>query len=88
MNVTCTRCGAKVPIETDTSTVRCPFCESALSVETDRTVMHHYMGPQIKIEDLNPVLQRKLSYLEIRDRAAAGWRCRKHDLRGVEFRRR
>jgi hypothetical protein len=67
MNIKCTQCGAKVPIETDTSTIRCPFCETALYVETDRTVMHYYMDPQVQAADLGPVIQRKLSYLEIKD---------------------
>jgi len=67
MDIKCTQCGAKVPIETDTSTIRCPFCETALYVETDRTVKHYYMDPQVQATELNPVIQRKLSYMEIKD---------------------
>jgi hypothetical protein len=66
MDITCTQCGAKVPIEHDTEFLRCPYCETALYVETDRTVKHFLMPATVAEKDLVPVLRRKLAYLEIK----------------------
>ncbi len=67
MDIKCTQCGAKVPIEEDSDFIRCPYCETALYVETDRTIKHYYMVAQKPDSDLGPVIQRKISYMEIKD---------------------
>lgn len=72
MDIKCTQCGAKVPIEQDTGFIRCPYCETSLYVDTDRTVKHFSMSPQIRPADLAPVIQRKLSYMEIKDPVKVG----------------
>ncbi len=72
MDVKCTQCGAKVPIEEDTSFIRCPYCETALYVETDRTVKHYYMQSHVEPNDVTPQIQRKLSYQEIKDEISLG----------------
>jgi hypothetical protein len=65
MDITCTQCGAQVPIEHDSAFLRCPYCETALYVETDRTVKHFMMTATVTEKDLVPVLQRKLASFEI-----------------------
>jgi hypothetical protein len=65
MDITCTQCGAKVPIEHDSAFLRCPYCETALYVETDRTVKHFQMTAAVGEKDIVPLLQRKLAGFEI-----------------------
>ncbi|HUT54869.1 MAG TPA: hypothetical protein VM658_15870 [bacterium] len=72
MDIKCTQCGAKVPIETDTRFVRCPYCETALYVDADQTVRHYYFSPQAALNDLQPMISRKLSYMEIKDPVEVG----------------
>ena len=72
MNIKCTQCGAKVPIEKDSDFIRCPYCETALYVDTERTVKHHYMAAQAQTKDLGPMVARKLSYLEVVDPVTVG----------------
>jgi hypothetical protein len=67
MDIKCTQCGAKVPIETETTFIRCPYCETALYVDADQTVKHYYLPPQASLQDLGPMIGRKLSYMEIKD---------------------
>jgi len=64
MDLKCTQCGGQTPSSEDTSFVRCPFCETALCLETDRTVSHQYppasvpndLGPRLKLRFLIPSL--------------------------------
>ncbi|MFO8058632.1 MAG: hypothetical protein R6V10_15205 [bacterium] len=65
MEINCTQCGAGVPIEEDSEFVRCPYCETALYVDTDRTLKHYYFVPQVAEKDLPYNLGRKLAYMEI-----------------------
>lgn len=67
MQIKCTQCGGAVPIEEESDFLRCPFCNTALYVETDRTVRHYAMDPQVSAADLAPIIQRKLAHLEIPD---------------------
>jgi len=70
MQIKCTQCGGDVPIEEDAGFIRCPYCETALYVDTDRTVLHYYMAAQAAAQDIGPTIQRKLSYMEINDPVA------------------
>lgn len=70
MEIKCTQCGGDVPIEEDAGFIRCPFCETALYVETDRTVLHYYMSVQVAVDDIGLTIARKLSYMEIKDPVA------------------
>jgi len=65
MQINCTQCGAGVPIEEDSEFVRCPYCETALYVDTDRTLKHFYFVPQVTRRDLHLNIRRKLAYMEI-----------------------
>lgn len=67
MNIKCSQCGAQVPIEKDSDFIRCPYCETALYVDTDRTVMHYQLDSPLTQQDLAPLIQRQLAYLEIND---------------------
>jgi hypothetical protein len=67
MEIKCTQCGGSVPIEYDTVFVRCPFCETALYVDTNQTVKHYIMLVQSGEGDIAPIIQRELSYMEIKD---------------------
>lgn len=69
MDINCTQCGGKVPIQEDTSFVRCPFCETALYVETDRTVSHQYLAASVAEKDLGMYLQRRLARFEVEEQA-------------------
>lgn len=55
-----------MPIEHDTGFINCPFCDTALYLDTDRTVKHFYLDFQVSSKDLAPVIQRKLSYMEVK----------------------
>jgi len=68
MEINCTQCGAGIPIEEDSEFLKCPYCDTSLYVETDRTVKHYYITRNLGKDDLSPVIQRKLSYLEIKDK--------------------
>jgi DNA-directed RNA polymerase subunit RPC12/RpoP len=61
MEITCTQCGAKAPIEPETEFLRCPYCETALYLESDKSVKHFLMTPAVSGPDLGPLLQRQLS---------------------------
>jgi len=65
MEIKCTQCGGKAPIEEDADFIRCPFCETALYIDADRSVKHFYMDPVVNEKDLGPLIQRRLSYMEI-----------------------
>src|SRR3990172_13112248 len=67
MDIKCTQCGARVPIETETAFTRCPYCETALYVDADQTVKHYYLPPQAALQDLGPMIGRRLSRQEIKD---------------------
>jgi len=67
MDIKCTQCGGQVPIAEDTAFVRCPFCETALYVETDRTVPHQYLPATLAEKDLGMYLQRRLAQFEYED---------------------
>ncbi len=67
MEIKCTQCGGSVPIEYDSVFIRCAFCETALYVDTDQTVKHFVMLPQVAGNDIAPIIQRELSYMEIKD---------------------
>ena len=47
MEIKCTQCGGKAPIEEDADFIRCPFCETALYIDADRSVKHFYMDPAV-----------------------------------------
>lgn len=64
MDIKCTQCGGQVPIQEDTAFVRCPFCETALYVETDRTVSHQYVPAGLAEKDLEVYLKRQLAQYE------------------------
>lgn len=67
MDLKCTQCGGQVPISEDTSFVRCPFCETALYLETDRTVSHQYLPASAAANDLGPYLMRRLARFDYHD---------------------
>jgi hypothetical protein len=70
MDIKCTQCGAGVPITEDAAFIRCPFCDTALYVETDRTVTHYYLPAQAPVNDLPLYLRRKLAGFEVKDEVA------------------
>ena len=67
MEIKCTQCGGSVPIEYDTVFIKCSFCETALYVDTNQTVKHFIMLVQAAEDDVVPIIQRELSYMEIND---------------------
>jgi hypothetical protein len=72
MEIKCTQCGAKVPIEKEGGFIRCPYCETALYLDTDRSVKHFSMAPQVREKDLSPTIGRALSRVEINDPLTVG----------------
>jgi uncharacterized protein YbaR (Trm112 family) len=58
MQVSCTQCGAGVPLPEGALFLVCPFCQSALYVDKSRTVFHYVVSPTIKTEDAQGKLKR------------------------------
>jgi len=65
MQIKCTQCGASIPIEHDSEFIKCPYCDTSLYLDTDRTVKHYYLDLQVGERDLGAVIQRTLSYMEV-----------------------
>jgi len=65
MEINCNQCGGSVPIRHDTGFLACPFCETALYVDVDRTVKHFAMTPQVTRADLAPTIRGRLASMEV-----------------------
>jgi hypothetical protein len=66
MEIKCTQCGAGVEINEEGGFLTCPFCDSRLYVESDQTVRHFYLKPEIKSEELGPIIARELFQRELK----------------------
>jgi hypothetical protein len=69
MQIKCTQCGAGLDITEDTGFIVCPFCDSRLYLESDRTVRHFYLQPVIKAKDVAGFIGKELSRRELKDPA-------------------
>ncbi len=68
MKLKCTQCGADLEIRKDSGFMVCPYCDSSLFVEMDRTVRHYSIKPIVVADGLAPTVQRSLAALELKDR--------------------
>jgi DNA-directed RNA polymerase subunit RPC12/RpoP len=66
MDIKCTQCGAAVEISEEGGFLVCPYCDSRLYVESDQTVRHFYLKPEIKSEELAPIISKELFQRELK----------------------
>ena len=66
MDIKCTQCGAAVEINEEGGFLTCPYCDSRLYVESDQTVRHFYLKPEIKSEELAPIISKELFERELK----------------------
>jgi len=66
MDIKCTQCGAAVEISEEGGFLTCPYCDSRLYVESDQTVRHFYLKPEIKSEELAPIISKALFERELK----------------------
>ena len=66
MEIKCTQCGAGVEISEESGFIVCPYCDSRLYIESDRTVRHFYLKPEVKPGEVAGVISRELFKQELK----------------------
>jgi len=64
MEVKCTQCGAKVPVEADQGLATCPYCSSSLMVSLREGYLHYLLKPLVPDRDIPNVLKSHFERLE------------------------
>jgi len=70
VEIKCSQCGAGIEISSESGFISCPYCDSRLYVETDRTIQHFYLKPGLKPEQIPGIISRELSKLELTESAS------------------
>jgi len=65
VEISCTQCGANIEITEDSGFITCPYCDSRLYVEVDRTVRHLYLKPRISSNQLPGIISKALEKFEL-----------------------
>jgi len=74
MDLDCTQCGGKVPIEPETDFLVCPFCNTSLFVELRGTVLHTIIRPTLDEKQAAESLTSHLIDREIQRPGQYGFR--------------
>jgi len=70
MDIKCTQCGAGVEISEDSGFISCPYCDSRLYIESDRTVRHFYLKPEVKPNEIASIISKELFSRELKAEVA------------------
>lgn len=66
VDIKCTQCGAGVEISEEGGFLTCPYCDSRLYVESDQTVRHFYLKPEIRADELASIIGKELFKRELK----------------------
>lgn len=66
MEIKCTQCGGGVGISEESGFIICPYCDSRLYVESEQTVRHLYLKPEVRPEQLSGIIGKELFKLELK----------------------
>jgi DNA-directed RNA polymerase subunit RPC12/RpoP len=66
MDIKCTQCGAGIEITEESGFITCPYCDSRLYLEADRTVRHFYLKPEIRHDQLAAIIGKELFSRELK----------------------
>jgi len=72
VEIKCTQCGAGVEIKEDSGFLACPYCDSRLYLESDRTVRHFFLQPEIRPEQVSGAVSRELFTRELKGPVQVG----------------